>query len=168
MLSHSDLRRLVGVFPAVLPRTQALEKSIGIGAGFQGKWYASQAEHWRGWIGYKEALLYRQGRDPQAVPASLRWRHLSCAPMMFWLAEAAAVPADLLDRAEQAAITVAKQVGHDHPSHGKAMRDALSWVVIEEALARRLPLTTSQVLTADAAVEEAHRKLVAKRGKKYE
>lgn len=88
--------------------------------------------------------------------------------MMFWLAEVAGVPTELLDRAEQAAIAAAKKVDRDHSSHGKAMRDALPWAEIEAALARRLPLTPGEIAAADVAVEEAHKKLVAKRGKKYE
>jgi len=166
MLSHSDLRRRVGAFPEELPRTRALERRIRIGAGFHDKWYASQGEHWRGWMAYQDMALRRGGRNPDVVPASVRWR-LNCAPMMFWLAEAAAISTAVLDRAEQAAAAAAAKVPHDHPSHGKAMRAVLPWGLIEAALASLPPLTPEAAAAAEVAVAQAHAKLVAKRGVRF-
>lgn len=165
-ISHSDLLRLVGAFPDQLPRTLELEKRIQIGAGFHGKWYASQGEHWRGWMGHKNAVLCRSGRDPSSVPARVRW-NLNCAPMMYWLAEAAGIPAETLDRAEEAAKVAAARVGHDHPSHGKAMRAVLPWCQIEKALEALPPLSAPAATAAEAAVARAHAKLVARCGKRY-
>lgn len=167
MYSHSDLTRHVGIFAPQLPRTVALERRIRIGAGFHGKWYASQGEHWRGWMGYQDSALRRNGQeDPEAVPAKRRW-NLQCAPMMFWLAEAAGVAAEILDRAEREAEGVAAVVSHDSHLHGKVMRTVLPWTLVEEAL-RRLPLVTgAEAAEADAAVAAAHAKLVAKHGSRY-
>lgn len=130
LISHSDLLRLVGAFPEELPRTLILERRIQIGTGFHGKWYASQGEHWRGWMGYQNAVLRRSRRDPDLVPGRVRW-NLNCAPMMFWLAEGAKVPNQILDQAEEAARAAATRINHDHPSHGKAIRACLSWTLIE-------------------------------------
>jgi hypothetical protein len=166
LISHLDLLRLVGSFPAELPRTRALEHRIQIGAGFHDKWYASQGEHWRGWMGHKDAVLRRAGRDPATVPARERWQ-LNCAPMMFWLAEAAKVPAGILDQAEDAACRAAEGIRKDHASHGKAMRAVLPWPLVEAALAALPPLSVEAVAAAEAAVARAHDKLVAVRGKRY-
>lgn len=165
-ISHTDLLRRVGAFPDQLPRTLALEQHIRIGAGFHGKWYASQGEHWRGWMGHKDAVLRRAGRDSATVPARVRWR-LNCAPMMFWLAEAARVEAAVLDQAEEAASRAAAVVGHDDASHGKAMRAVLPWDLVETALAALPPLSPEAVAAAEAAVAMAHARLVAARGRHY-
>lgn len=165
-ISHSDLLRLVGAFPDQLPRTRELEKRIQIGAGFHDKWYASQGEHWRGWMGHKNAVLRRSGRDPSSVDARVRW-NLNCAPMMYWLAEAAGIAPEALDRAEEAAVVAAARVGHDHPLHGKAMRTVLPWCLIEQALEALPSLSLQAATAAEAAVARAHEKLVARRGKRY-
>lgn len=166
LISHSSLLRLVGAFPEELPRTLALERRIRIGAGFHGKWYASQGEHWRGWMRYKDAVLRRSGRDPDLVPGRARW-NLNCAPMMFWLAEAAKVPDQILDQAEEAARGAATRIDHDHPSHGKAMRACLPWPLIERSLASLPPLSADAAAAAEATVALAHEKLVASCGLRY-
>lgn len=167
LVTHYDLLCLVGWFPEHLPRTLALEQRIRIGAGFHGKWYTSQAEHWRGWMGFHDARLRRLGKDPALVSGNVRWRGLSCAPMMFWLAEAAGVPADRLDRAEAAAHTAADAIRHDHASHGKAMREVLPWPVLEAALGSLVPLASAAVASVEEKVAQAHRKLIQVHGKVY-
>lgn len=87
--------------------------------------------------------------------------------MMYWLAEAAGIPAETLDRAEEAAKVAAARVGHDHPSHGKAMRAVLPWCQIEKALEALPPLSAPAATAAEAAVARAHAKLVARCGKRY-
>jgi hypothetical protein len=166
LISHSHLLRLVGAFPEELPRTLALERRIQIGARFHGKWYASQGEHWRGWMGYQDAVLRRSGRDPDFVPGRVRW-NLNCAPMMFWLAEAAKVADQILDQAEEAARVAATRISHDHPSHGKAMRACLPWPLIEKSLASLPRLSAEAAAAASAAVALAHEKLVARCGIRY-
>lgn len=150
----------------VLPRTLALEQRIHIGAGFHNKWYASQGEHWCGWMGYQGVILKKRGLDPACVPASKRW-NLHCLPMMFWLAEAVALPAAVLDRAKIMAEAAAAKIDHDHPSHGKAMRAVLPWEMIELALASLPPLTVEAATAAEVAVTRAHQKLVDKLGRSY-
>ena len=164
--SHRDLLLRVGAFPDVLPRTLALEQRIRIGAGFHGKWYASQGEHWRAWMGYHDAVLRRNGTDPDSVPASIRWR-LHCLPMMFWLGEAAGVSDDVLNLAEEAAEIAAAKIPHDSPAHGKAMRAVLPWSIVENALSKLEPLSGLAVAAAEASVKHAHDKLVATRGARY-
>ena len=161
MLSQTELKHLIAGFPDELPRTRALEQRIRIGTGFHGKWYRSQREHWLGWIALAEQAQRAKGEDPNGVAAKKRWSNLGCAPMMFWLAEAAGVFDAALSQAERNAETAADASRVDGPAHGKAIRAAIAWTEIEARLSC-LPRPNERARSAAEATSEAARaRLVA-------
>lgn len=163
MLSQIDLRDRIAGFDAFLPRTDALERRIRIGVGYHGKWYRSQREHWLGWIAVKAREAEGRGEDPATVAAGARWSGLNCIPMMFWLAEAAGVAPTALDRAEAAAVEAAAAKGVDCPQHGKAMRAALPWAMVERALLGSPPPDAADRAAAADAADEALERLASLR-----
>ena len=138
-LAIGDLLLYVAAYPALPPRTVALEQEIRIGTGFHGKWYGSQREHWLGYVGYKRALWAAQGKNYGLEKAKTHWNRTHCFPMLFWLAECAGVDPDVLELAEAAARRVSVEIGSDHPSHGKAARQVLSWSLVQQAILRKKP-----------------------------
>ncbi|RYH08453.1 hypothetical protein [Tropicimonas sp. IMCC6043] len=54
--------------------------------------------------------------------------------MMFWLAEVAGVPSDLLDEAEALAESASQANPADGHPHGRMIRTALPWPLIEQAI----------------------------------
>jgi len=155
------LLRYIAGYPATPPRTIALEQEIRIGTGFHGKWYRSQKEHWLGYVGYKRALWATQGKNYDMEKAKSNWRRTHCFPLLFWLAECAGVDSDLLERAEVAARTVATVIGSDHPSHGKAAREELPWLVVQRAILSKEP--ELELAEARSASDVAYTRLASLR-----
>lgn len=161
MLFQTDLKHLIAGFPDELPRTRALEQRIRIGTGFHGKWCRSQREHWLGWIAVAERAQRAKGEDPASVEARKRWSNLGCAPMMFWLAEAAGVSDSALAQAGLNAEAAAEASRVDGPAHGKAIRAAIAWSEIETRLAAIPRPDAPSRHAADEAAEAARARLVA-------
>tara|TARA_R100000365_G_C2748234_1_gene79277 strand:+ start:3197 stop:3718 length:522 start_codon:yes stop_codon:yes gene_type:complete len=159
-LSQLRLSLAISGFEPEPARTKALEQRIKIGSGFHNKWYASQKEHWLGWLAGKEAQAHQSSKDPAALPAKAIWSHLKCSPMMFWLAEVAGVEEIHLDAAERAAIGAAKINPKDGLPHGTMMRAALPWTSIEEGILRQ-PIAVSS-LVAQELSRAALERLIAK------
>jgi len=69
----------------------------------EGVWYKTQKEHWLGWLsGYDGPGAY--GRKVHARrDARFVYNHIVCADMLFWLAKAAGVNAQLVEAARDAA-----------------------------------------------------------------
>jgi hypothetical protein len=155
------LLRYIAGYPATPPRTIALEQEIRIGAGFHGKWYRSQQEHWLGYVGYKRAQWAAQGKNYDLEKAKSHWSRTHCFPMLFWLAECAGVDSDILEMAEVAARSVAAVIGSDHPSHGKAAREALPWSLVEQAILSKEP--ELDLANARSASDEAYTRLASLR-----
>ena len=161
-LNIQDLLRYIADYPASPPRTTALEQRIRIGTGFHGKWYRSQQEHWLGYLGYKRALWFSNDRgDYFLEPARGHWNRTHCFPMLFWLAESSGVDSEILGIAELAAVDVANKIRSDHPSHGKAARQVLPWILLEQTLMSKLPKSTAE--EANLASETAYTRLAAER-----
>ena len=59
--------------------------------------------------------------------------------MLFWLAECAGVDPNVLGRAEVAARGAAAVIDSDHPSHGKAAREVLPWLLVQQAILSKEP-----------------------------
>ncbi|MCP4185676.1 MAG: hypothetical protein GY761_20625 [Hyphomicrobiales bacterium] len=150
-LNLTNLTRYAATYPAILPRTSSLEHRIKIGTGYHGKWYRSQREHMLGWFVFQICRARMAGDDPLELLASAMWNRLKCSPSMFWLAEAAGVSSELLDKAEDAAIRAAKINPKDGDPHGKFMREILPWPIVEEAI-----LSGSKASWEDFAKEQAN------------
>lgn len=124
------LRAHIRPLPEYLPRTRAMEESIGVGVGFDGAWYRSQKEHWLGWLSeYNGPGAY--GRSEQSPRTSeYAYTHIQCAPMLFWLAEA-------LDASEHC-LAAGFEAVLDIPEKGArqcaALRRCIPWAEIERAL----------------------------------
>lgn len=134
MISISQLKAFGAAYEAMPQRTIALERRIRIGSGFHGKWYRSQREHMLGWFVVQECQERRAGRSPAAVDAKGIWNRLKCSPAMFWLAECAGIPKDLLDQAEQQAERAAQINPMDGPPHGTMIRQILPWTVMQSVI----------------------------------
>ncbi len=141
-------------------RTRALEQRIRIGTGFHGKWYRSQQEHMLGWLVVQEGQALKQNRDPASLDARRMWNRLKCSPLMFWLAEAADVPAADLTRAERAAEAATLINPRDGDPHGKLMREVLPWDLVAAAIRRRGDTATDDL--ADQAARQAFDRLTSR------
>lgn len=160
MISITQLKALMAAYPDHPPRTTALERRIGIGAGFHGKWYRSQREHLLGWIVVQECQARMNGKDPLLVDAKGMWGRLKCSPAMFWLAECAGVPDPLLTRAEQQAVAATRINSMDGDPHGKFMREVLPWDIVKNAM--HLGSIPSNAEQADIAAQEAFDRLTSR------
>ncbi|MGJ8653049.1 MAG: hypothetical protein ACSHX8_07300 [Opitutaceae bacterium] len=153
-LSQNSLKHIIAGCPGNLPRTDRLQQQIRIGVGYHNKWYRSQKEHWLGWIVAQEYMAIEKRRDITLITAHERWKRLNCIPMMFWLAEAAGLDDEYLSNAEAISKLKAAETDHDCPQHGKAMREALPWDLIEMGLITMPPeIEEISCATADAAFD---------------
>lgn len=127
------LRAHIRPLQEYLSRTRAMEKAIGVGAGFDGAWYRSQKEHWLGWLSeYNGPGAY--GRSEQSPrTAEYAYNHIQCAPMLFWLAEA-------LD-AKEHSLSAGFDAVLETPGNGArqcaALRRCIPWPEIERSLINR-------------------------------
>ena len=161
-ISQTQLKQIITACPDRLPRTDALEAQIKIGVGYHNKWYRSQREHWLGWIAYQEYKALEIGKDIESISARDRWRGLNCIPMMFWLAEASGVGGDHLTLAEEVAVVQAERFTCDCPQHGKALREALKWDMVEKA---SRGMTKASEADADEASRVAYEHLASVKSK---
>lgn len=134
LMNIEELIRHVAAYPDELEWTHKLEQEIQIGTGFHGKWYGSQREHMLGWLVFQQCEAIRKGIDPDQNMAGPMWSRLKCSPLMFWLAEASGVEADILFQAQQAAIAATAINPKDGNPHGRLMREVLPWNLVEQAI----------------------------------
>lgn len=158
-LSISQFLLFVAALPESTHRTEALEQRLEIGTGFHGKWYRSQRDHWLGWLVVQECQALSRGQDPNAALARSVWQRLNCSPMMFWLADAAALHEDALDQAELAAMAAKVINPKDGAPHGTMIRRHLRWELVEQAIILGRPLDDSD---ARKMAVEAFGRLTAK------
>ncbi len=109
------------------PMHLALEIDLCVGVDFGNSWYCSQKEHWLAWLNnYHTVGPY--GRKPNKTDGGKQiYNRLNCAPMAFWLAEAAGLPNEAL-RAAYAAATTSQPNG---ASQSAAVRRFATWQSIE-------------------------------------
>ncbi|MEX3314981.1 hypothetical protein [Sulfitobacter sp. PS-8MA] len=124
------LRAHIRPLPEYLPRTRAMEETIGVGAGFDGAWYRSQKEHWLGWLSeYSGPGAYGRSEKTKRS-AEYAYNHIQCAPMLFWLAEAL----DAKERCLAAGFEAVLDVPQKGARQCAALRRCIPWTVIENAL----------------------------------
>lgn len=112
------------------PRHKALECALHIGVGYGGAWYSSQKEHWQRWLAeYHGPGAY--GRKPRPDrTAQFVYNRIQCAPMLFWLAEAAGVSHGPLERAYGAVLTTPRRSA----SQCGALRQEIQWSTVRKRL----------------------------------
>jgi hypothetical protein len=99
-------------------------------------WYASQKEHWLGWLGeYRGPGFYN--RKAWERTAEFVYNHIVCPPMVLWLGEASGVPTNLIRKAKDAALTA----GPNLAAKASAIRKIVSWEVVELHLMDKITTT---------------------------
>ncbi len=130
-MTPADLLRRIEHLPRDTKRHKAMEQALQIGAGFGRAWYGSQKEHWQRWLAeYSGPGAY--GRSARGErPARYVYNHIRCAPMLFWLAEAAGVAGDRLERGYRA---VLKEKTSNGGTQCAALRRVIPWEAVFAAL----------------------------------
>ena len=141
-----DIRTLAGLIerlPAFPVLTADLEHELQIGVGYGNAVYASQKEHWLTWLAaYETPGAYnRKGvvtRDARSV-----YQRLNCAPMLFWLSDAAGLDDEVLKLAFKNVVAA----GRRSATQGAALRQVIPWEAIKLHLlsATLPPVTTLEV-----------------------
>ena len=157
----TDFARAIWTLDPDTPKHKELETLLRIGVGYGDPWYRSQREHWLGWLGdyHTPGAYNRSMKSPSEARAI--YNRINCAPMLFWLGEAAGLPNSQLDRAfdaiaEKASGRVASQCG--------AHRKVVPWADIEAALLKLPPLSDGQIAQTDHDIASARRRLRKKLG----
>lgn len=126
----SALRHAIAALPEGLLRHRELEKQLAAGYPPRKTWYRSQKEHWLGWLEeYQGPGAYgrKGGADRDAAFA---FNRIQCAPMLFWLAEAARIDVRKLNRAKAEILAA----GGNGARQCAAFRRIISWEMIEQRL----------------------------------
>lgn len=129
----NTLLRHIARLPADTPLLAATLEADVTKSGVRTVWYKTQKEHLQGWLReYSGPGAYGRkggfGRD-----AEFFYNHFQCAPGLFWLAEAAGVPKDLL----MAAVTAVEAAGPNYARQCGALRRKIPWSEVEAKLQAR-------------------------------
>jgi len=109
------------------PRHSELEQALEVGVGHGRASYRTQKEHWQQWLGgYSSPGAYGRS-DASNRSARYVYNHIRCAPMLFWLAEAAGVSDNLLELGFQSALRNRDRSGGTQCA---AFRRAISWEMV--------------------------------------
>lgn len=120
-----QLIKKIEKLPVRAPHTEALQK-LHLK---KPTWYASQKEHWIGWLSeYHGPGAY--GRKGRAYDAAFAYNHCCCPPMALWLGEAAGVDKRLVATAAR----LAKRNSGTFSSMCATIRSIIPWEAIEHML----------------------------------
>jgi hypothetical protein len=124
-MTPQQLIRKIRALPERAPHTEALERLLLK----KPSWYASQKEHWLGWLSeYGGPGAYgRKGRD---YDAAFAYNHCGCPPMALWLGEASGIDKRLVAKAAR----LAKQSPGTFAARCAAIRRLIPWCEIERML----------------------------------
>jgi hypothetical protein len=96
----------------------------------EGVWYASQKEHWLGWLSEYDGPGAYGRKSWKGRSAEFAYNHIGCPPMLLWLAEAAGVSKTRVLTAKRSALASRGR----RATHCANIRTAIPWPVIEERL----------------------------------
>lgn len=102
----NELARLIKSLKPHLPLTDRFERALERRGRWsrQDAWYASQKEHWLGWLSEYDGPGAFDRKAFGGRTAAFAYNHIVCAPMLLWLAEASGVPEDDIEAAHRAAL----------------------------------------------------------------
>ena len=95
-----------------------------------GVWYATQKEHWLGWLGDYDGPGAYGRKKWKGRSAEFVYNHIGCPPMLLWLAEAAGVSRTKVMAAKRAALSAKR----NRATHCAVLRRVIPWPLIEERL----------------------------------
>jgi hypothetical protein len=96
----------------------------------EGVWYATQKEHWLGWLSEYDSSGAYGRKTVSGRSAEFVYNHINCPPMLLWLAEAAGVSRRNVLAAKRSALAARRSRG----THCAVIRTAIPWSVIEGRL----------------------------------
>ena len=126
------LARRIVKLKAQVPVTAAFEQALTIRKDWSrdGVWYASQKEHWLGWLSEYDDPGYYGRETATRRSAEFAYNHIVCPPMVLWLGEAAGVPRKKVLEAKNAALSAPRSL----PSMSAAIRKVIPFSEIEPLL----------------------------------
>jgi hypothetical protein len=127
-MTPQQLIRKIKALPERAPHTEGLEKLLLK----RPHWYASQKEHWLGWLGGYEGPGY-YGRKHFNRDAEFAYNHCGCPPMALWLGEAAGIHEELVRKVAKSAT----QANDTFSAKCAAIRRVITWSNIEHVLEGR-------------------------------
>lgn len=141
-MTPKQFQKLVCMLPKVTPIHAACEKILKKQhVTLRDAWYASQSEHWQGWLSECDGAGYYKRKKPHQTVESV-YNSIACPPMLFWLAEAVGVPKETLLKAKKIMLTK----GIAFPRQCGGIRKLIPWAMIANALlakaADKLPAKT--------------------------
>lgn len=128
-MTPKELLRRVRRLPVAAPVAERLDRELADRGERLRAGYASQKDHWLGWLREYDGPGY-YGRKNWDRSAAFVYQHILCAPMLLWLAEGAGIPHRRLEAARKA---VLKAVPHG-AARCAALRKVIPWGDIEARL----------------------------------
>lgn len=129
-MTPKQLRSRIARLEADQPIAARFEKTIADRATRKkDPWYATQKEHWLGWLGEYDGPGY-YGRAEWDVSAQTVFNRVVNPSMVLWLCEASGVSAKHVKAAAEAAL----QAGERMSAQSGAIRKHVNWAMIESAL----------------------------------
>lgn len=96
----------------------------------EGVWYASQKEHWLGWLSEYDGPGAYGRKSWKGRSAEFVYNHIGCPPMLLWLAEAASVSRTKILAAKRNALSTRGR----RATQCATIRKFIPWSDIEERL----------------------------------
>jgi hypothetical protein len=124
-MTPQQLKRKISRFPSSSPVTDRFEASLTKRGEWtrEGVWYASQKQHWMGWLSEYEGPGAYGRKGGKGRTAEYAYNHIVCPPMLLWLAEAAGVEKRTLEAARRRALAAPAAL----PSKCSAVRNVIPW-----------------------------------------
>ena len=129
-MTRDQLRRKINRLREHQPLTVGLERELASRGTITGViQYASQKQHWLGWLGeYNSPGFY--GRRDWNRTAEFVYNHVVCPPMVLWLGEAVGIPTESISAAVRAALAAPANM----MSQSSAIRGTIPWSEIDARL----------------------------------
>lgn len=131
-MTPQQLRNKIKKLKSTGPVTIRLERELASIEMWKSEeeWYDDQREHWLGWLSEYEGPGFYDRKGGVGRDARYSYNHIMCPPMLLWLGEGAGIPKSTVLSAMKAALSAKKAF----PSQCKAIRDIVTWEMIDTAL----------------------------------